>query len=114
VHWIASLVFGLIALFWLTHGLRVLYGALHLPRLQNCGVASDEDCASISLLFAARDEEEKLPAALETLSALDYPRLEIIAIDDRSTDATSRILAEHNRKDARLRVVRVNELRKAG
>jgi len=89
-----------------------LYGALHLPRLQNCGVASDEDCASISLLFAARDEEEKLPAALETLSALDYPRLEIIAIDDRSTDATSRILAEHTRKDGRLRVVRVNELPK--
>jgi len=112
MHWIASAGFGLIALFWLTHGLRVLYGALYLPRLQNCGVASDEDCTSISLLFAARDEEEKLPAALETLSALDYPRLEIIAIDDRSTDATSRILAEHTKKDARLRVVRVNELPK--
>ena len=112
MHWIALVVFGSIALFWLTHGMRVLYGALHLPRLQNCGAADDGDCPSISLLFAARDEEEKLPAALETLSALDYPRLEIIAVDDRSTDATPRILGEHAGRDQRLRVVRVDELPK--
>src|SRR5258706_13112398 len=106
MHWIALVVFGLIAFFWLTHGLRVLYGALHLPRLQNCGAAANEDCASISLLFAARDEEEKLPAALETLSALDYSRLDIVAIDDRSTDATPRFLAAHTKKNERFGVVR--------
>ncbi len=46
------------------------------------------------MIFAARDEEEKLPAALATLAAIDYPNLEIIAVNDRSQDGTGRILEE--------------------
>jgi len=103
-------LFGLIAFFWLAHGLRVLIGALQLPRLRNFAPAKYDNCPGISILFAARDEEEKIGAALETLRALDYPMLEIIAVDDRSTDATPRILAEYAAKDSRLRVVRVDEL----
>ena len=61
-------------------------------------------------LFAARDEEEKLPAALATLSALDYPRLEIIGVDDRSTDATGQILEQFAAKDERIWPVHVAEL----
>jgi glycosyltransferase involved in cell wall biosynthesis len=110
MHWLTSLIFGLIALFWLTHGLRVLYGALRLPRLRDYPLAGDENCPRISILFAARDEEEKLAAALATLIALDYPRLEIVAVDDRSEDATPRILSEYAAKDSRVRVVQVNEL----
>jgi glycosyltransferase involved in cell wall biosynthesis len=105
-----SILFGLIAFFWVAHGLRVLIGALQLPRLRNFQPAADENCPTISMLFAARDEEEKLGGALETLLALDYPKLEIIAVDDRSTDTTPDILAKCARRDTRLRVVRVNEL----
>jgi glycosyltransferase involved in cell wall biosynthesis len=104
------ILFGLIAFFWLAHGLRVLIGALQLPRLRNFAPAENENCPGISILFAARDEEEKLGAALGKLRALDYPKLEIIAVDDRSTDATPDILAEHAAKDSRLRVVRVDKL----
>lgn len=110
MRWILSPLLGLIAFFWLTHGLRVLYGALRLPRLQKYPLAADENCPRISILFAARDEEEKLPAALGTLLALDYPQLEIIAADDRSTDATPQILAKFAAVNPRVRVVRVNEL----
>jgi len=46
--------------------------------------AADRDCPRISLIFAARDEEEKLATALATLTAIDYPNLEIIAGHDRS------------------------------
>ena len=104
------ILFGLIAFFWLAHGLRVLIGALQLSRVQDFAEAADEDCPKISVLFAARDEEEKLATALDTLLAVDYPNLEIIAVDDRSTDATPKILAESQFKDSRLRVVRVDEL----
>jgi glycosyltransferase involved in cell wall biosynthesis len=72
--------------------------------------APDADCPSISLLFAARDEEEKLPAALASLAAIDYPHLEIIAVDDRSTDATARILDDFAAAHPRFRVVHVSEL----
>jgi glycosyltransferase involved in cell wall biosynthesis len=103
-------LFGFIALFWLTHGLRVAYGAFRLPWLKDFSPAADADCPRISLLFAARDEEEKLPAALATLMEIDYPNLEVIAVDDRSKDATGRILDEFAAAHPRLRVVHVREL----
>jgi glycosyltransferase involved in cell wall biosynthesis len=94
MHLLVLLLFGFIAFFWVFHGLRVAWGLLQLPWLKNFAPALDADCPPISLIFAARDEEEKLPAALATLAAIDYPNLEIIAADDRSEDATGRILDE--------------------
>ncbi len=88
-----GLVFSsLVAAFWVFYGLRAAYGATKLPWIKDFAPAEDVRCPTISLIFAARDEEEKLPAALATLAALDYPQLEIIAVDDRSQDATGRIL----------------------
>jgi glycosyltransferase involved in cell wall biosynthesis len=70
----------------------------------------DRDCPRISLIFAARDEEEKLPAALATLTAIDYPNLEIIAVNDRSQDRTGKILDEFALSHERLRVAHVDAL----
>src|SRR5256885_787680 len=80
--------------FWVLQGARVAYGGLRLPWVKNFAPAGDAECPRISLIFAARDEEEKLPIALATLAALDYPQLEIIGVDDRSQDATGRLLDE--------------------
>jgi hypothetical protein len=110
MHVFGLVLSGLIALFWLTHGLRVAYGAIRLPWVKDFTPAADDDCPPISILFAARDEEEKLPAALATLMEIDYPRLEVIAVDDRSQDATGRILDEFAAAHPRLRVVHVTEL----
>jgi len=92
MHLFGIFFFGLIALFWITYGLKVAYGAARLPWLKDFAACADSDCPRISLIFAARDEQEKLPAALATLAAIDYQNLEIIAVDDRSRDATSKIL----------------------
>jgi glycosyltransferase involved in cell wall biosynthesis len=110
MHLFWLVLFGLIALFWSTYGLKVAYGALRLPWLKDCAPAADADCPRISVLFAARDEEEKLPGALATLVAVDYPNLEIVAVDDRSSDATRRILDEFAASHSQLRVVHVREL----
>lgn len=110
MHWIALLVFGSIALFWLTYGMRTVWSAVSLPRLRESEPGSDAECQSISILFAARDEEEKLPEALQALLALDYPDFEVVAVDDRSADSTPRILQEAALKDARLRIIRIDEL----
>ena len=64
------------------------------------------------MIFAARDEQEKLPAALATLVSIDYPGLEIIAVDDRSSDATSQILDDFAAQHPQLKVVHVRELPK--
>ena len=99
------LLFLLIALFWILRGSRVVWGALQLPRLKNFPPAADRDCPRVSLVFAARDEQAKLPAALRTLRDLDYPGLEIIAVNDRSTDRTPSLLADAAKFDPRVRVV---------
>jgi len=110
MHFAGVVLFGLIALFWLTHGLRVAYGAIKLPWLKNFPPAADAECPRISILFAARDEEEKLPAALTTLMEIDYPNVEVVAVDDRSQDSTGKILDEFAREHPRLRVVHVEQL----
>ena len=108
--WLA--LFGFIAFFWLTYGLRVAAGALRLPWLKQFAPAMDNECPPISILFSARDEEEKLPAALATLMELDYPDFEVVAVDDRSQDATGQILDKFAKAHPRLRVVHVEHLPK--
>ena len=51
----------------------------------------------VSIIIAVRNEEKNLPAKLENLRQLDYPRdrLQIIIASDGSTDATASILHEH-------------------
>jgi glycosyltransferase involved in cell wall biosynthesis len=110
MHLFWLVLFALITLFWMTYGLKVAYGALRIPWLKDCAPAADADCPRISVLFAARDEEEKLPGALVTLVAVDYPNLEIVAVDDRSSDATARILDQFALNHPQLRVVHVHEL----
>lgn len=110
MHPFELVLFGLIALFWLTHGLRVAFGAVRLPWLKKFEPAADAECPRISILLAARDEEEKLPGALATLMEIDYPNLEVIAVDDRSKDATGRILDDFAATHSRLRVVHLTEL----
>jgi glycosyltransferase involved in cell wall biosynthesis len=103
-------LFASIAFFWLFHGLRVAYGALRLPWLKDFAPLPDAECPRISLIFAARDEEEKLPAALATLVQLDYPHLEIMAVNDRSQDSTGQILDEFAHADGRAHVAHVEAL----
>jgi glycosyltransferase involved in cell wall biosynthesis len=109
-HFAGIWLFGLIAFFWIFRGLRVAYGASQLPWIKNYAPFEDAACPRISLIFAARDEEEKLPAALATLAALDYPDLEIIAVDDRSQDSTGKILDAFALRRERLRVAHVEAL----
>src|SRR5712691_11378234 len=110
MHLFGLVLFGFITFFWLTHGLRVAYGAIRLPWIKDFAPAPDAECPRVSILFAARDEEEKLPAALATLMEIDYPNLEVIAVDDRSKDATGRILDEFAAAHSCLRVVHISQL----
>jgi glycosyltransferase involved in cell wall biosynthesis len=64
----------------------------------------------VSILLGARDEAEKLPAALHSLLSQDYPDFEVIAVDDRSRDRTGAIMDELAASNPRLTVVHVNEL----
>lgn len=65
---------------------------------------------SLSLVVPARDEAETIEAALGSRLADDYPALEVVAVDDRSTDGTAAILSRAAERDPRLCVVSVRAL----
>jgi len=97
------------SLFWILNAIDVARGARKIPAIRDIAPLDDSDCPPVSILFAARDEEEKLPGALQTFLALDYPRYEVIAADDRSEDRTAEILKAAG-KNARLKYLRINSL----
>jgi cellulose synthase/poly-beta-1,6-N-acetylglucosamine synthase-like glycosyltransferase len=63
----------------------------------------------VSVLVAARDEAPHLPHLFQALAAQTYPHYEVIIVDDRSTDDTPRLLADWERRDERVRSVRVEQ-----
>jgi len=65
---------------------------------------------ALSVIVPARDEGAKIEEAMRSLLALDYPNLEIIAVDDRSRDETGRVLDRLAGADPRLTVIHVREL----
>lgn len=110
MHWFWSGLLGLAALVWFVQSIDLAVGALGIPALKDAAPLDDAQCPSVSILFAARDEAEKLPAALETFLALDYPRYDVVAVNDRSEDATETILQSAARGDVRLKVLKVSSL----
>jgi glycosyltransferase involved in cell wall biosynthesis len=69
------------------------------------------DGPSLTVVVPARDEAANIAATLDALMAADYPPMQVVAVNDRSTDATGEILDEYaQRWPMRLRVIHVEEL----
>jgi hypothetical protein len=64
----------------------------------------------VSIIAPALNEQRHIEAAVRSLLAQDYPALELVLIDDRSTDSTPQILARLAAGQSRLRCVTVREL----
>ena len=64
----------------------------------------------VSVLVPARNEEMNIKNCVTSLLRSDYPRLEIIVLDDNSTDGTYGILRELSEHHENLRVIRGKKL----
>lgn len=76
------------------------------------GVKFGEDAPLVSVLVPARNEANNIARCLRSLLAQDYPNLEIIVLNDNSTDATPAIVEMLGKDDlkGRLRLADGNEL----
>lgn len=68
------------------------------------------DWPLVSIVVAARDEEARVEEALRGLLSSDYPRLEILFANDRSSDSTGHIASRLAEDDSRLTVLDITEL----
>ncbi len=64
--------------------------------------AQHEELPGVSIIVPARNEVTHLPHLLESLLCQEYPRYEIIVVDDASTDGTATLVESYSKKDVRL------------
>ncbi|MHB1253047.1 MAG: glycosyltransferase family 2 protein, partial [Candidatus Humimicrobiaceae bacterium] len=66
----------------------------------------------VSVLIPARNEEKNIRRILNSMIKQDYPNLEILVLDDGSTDETSQIVEKFAEKDSRVRLIKGGPLPK--
>ena len=78
--------------------------APHIRKSETKGREQSQDTL-VSIIIAARNEEEKIARCISSLIAQSYQNIEILVVDDNSTDKTSSIAAEFEGKDPRVHTI---------
>ena len=66
----------------------------------------------ISILIPARNEEENIKRCIISLTKQDYSNIEILVLNDNSTDNTAKIVEELSKKDQRIKLYTGGVLKK--
>ena len=112
LYWISGF---LLALIWMRAALPLAWHfseTVDLTR-RDWEPPADLTLPSLTIVVPARNEEAEIEPALRSLLQLDYPQYEVVAVNDRSTDQTGRImerLADEPAAQGKLRVLHVAEL----
>ncbi len=90
---------------WLAAPVITAIRARRSRSLDDEPAGSAPDPPVVSLVIPARNEARNIHRCVSSVLAADYPALEVIVVDDHSTDDTGAIVARMAAADARLRVV---------
>ena len=107
-----------IFLFSLTFLVGLVWTSRHLliQSERNELVLSDQypgppnDAPFISVMVAAKDEDQNIEKCVQSMLDQDYPNYELIVCNDRSTDGTAAIVERLAVNDSRLRLINIENL----
>jgi len=102
---VSSLAPVLYAAPWVLAPVAALLRAVQSRSLAEESAAPPRDPALVSIVIPARNESRNIAPCVESALASTYPRLEVIVVDDHSTDDTGAIAASIAARDSRLRVI---------
>lgn len=91
-----------VGLLWALPAIGVARMARQRPHVREAAPATGPP---LSIIIPARNEAGVLPILLESLAASTYGPLEILVVDDRSTDGTREEVAAWAARDPRIRVI---------
>ncbi len=93
---------------WLT--LEIILGSRRLGTLGDSGPTAATDAPLVSIIVPACNEAKTITPALATLLAQKYANLEIVVVNDRSTDGTGEILHQMQQRHPGLIILDIHEL----
>jgi len=105
-----GLAVGVLAIFNLGLLARLASFRRNFPTLREWDGPAPAAWPKVSVIVPCRNESRGVEKAMSSLLAMDYPNLEIVAVDDRSEDATGAILETLAAKDPRLTVLHLQDL----
>ena len=100
---------SLLTIVWFWIAFKAARAYIWEPRL-----VESVDCVNekpkVSVIIPIRNEEERLSDCLDSLLNQDYPNLEVILVDDESSDNTPYIAESYRLKDRRIKVLHSERL----
>jgi glycosyltransferase involved in cell wall biosynthesis len=104
--WLSAIIFLLVT----GLSIEVAIGSRKIGQLKDVPVQAGSFTPKVSVIIPALNEADTIEAALSSVLHIAYPDLEIIAVNDRSTDDTGRILESLGARYPALQILHVETL----
>jgi cellulose synthase/poly-beta-1,6-N-acetylglucosamine synthase-like glycosyltransferase len=101
-----------ITIAWIAASIYLLINSAKITFLKNVQISPDFSEPSVAIIIAVRNEEAEVEKALQSVCNLDYKNLEIVVINDRSTDRTAEILQRMTATNPAISVITISNLPK--
>ena len=110
VDWLITIYVLACCAWWCVYYVAALRTVLAVPLFEAQAVAEPDAWPTLSVIVPACNEAQTIKAASRTLLAQDYPGLEVIFVDDRSSDGTGEIIDALAATRAGVHALHVTEL----